>query len=227
MGSEKHPKLKYIMRIIFMSMAFFGVADHLLKQNLSGFVNAISYFTILSNIMCFLVLLYAVIRRNKVGRKFNIVYGGALLSITLTFFVYNFVLANTDFTMRAMQYVKVDEGDIFVHYLVPFVMWIDFVWIMPHRVFEKDYIVKWLIIPIMYFIMIMGKAEGLNYYNVSMAFKRYPYDFLNYDVNGIPYLVSFIGLFTLLCIGIGLVICMLDFVCGMFYTKNVVRKTIK
>ncbi len=224
MGSEKHPKLKYIIRIIFMAVTFYGVADHMLKQNLAGFINVISYFTILSNIMCFLVLLYAVIRRNRVGRKFNVVYGGSLLSITLTFFVYNFVLANTDFTMRAMQEVKVDEGDIFVHYLVPLIMWIDFVWIMPHRVFKKEYVVKWLVIPVTYFIIIMSKAQLLNYYEVSKRYKRYPYDFLDYDVNGIPYLISFIGLFTLLCIGMGLTICLLDFACRMFYTRNAVRK---
>lgn len=220
MHTESHQKLKFILRIIFMSMAFYGVADHLLRQSLSGFVNAISYFTIISNIMCFLVLLYAVIRQNKVGTKFNGVYGGALLSITLTFIVYNFVLANTDFTMRAMKEVKVDEGDIFVHYLVPLIMWIDFVWIMPHRVFKKEHVLKWLVIPVSYFVIIMSKANFYDYYNVSNAFKRYPYDFLDYGVNGIPYLVSFIGVFTLLCIGLGLIICMLDFVCGMFYTNR-------
>ncbi len=224
MNSVKNNKIKTIVRVMFMLIAFYGVADHLRKQNFVGFVNAISYFTILSNIMCFFVLFYAVVKKNRCGRKFNIVYGGTILSITLTFIVYNFVLANSDFTMRAMQEVKVDEGDIFVHYVVPVIMWIDFLWIMPHRIFEKSFVLMWLAIPMTYFAVIMTKAQTLISINAPKAFKRYPYDFLDVEVNGVPYLVSFLGLFTLLCIGLGLVICMLDFVMGMFYTRNAVQK---
>ena len=224
MGFVKNSKIKTIVRVIFMLIAFYGVADHLRKQNFAGFINAISYFTILSNIMCFMVLFYAVIKKNRCGRRFNLVYGGEILSITLTFIVYNFVLANSDFTMRAMQTVKVDEGDIFVHYVVPVIMWIDFIWIMPHRIFVKEFVPIWLIIPLTYFIIIMVKAQTLIHINAPKAFKRYPYDFLDVEVNGVPYLVSFLGLFTLLCIGLGLVICMLDFVRGMIYTRNAVQK---
>ncbi len=218
---------KKIARILFLLLTFYGLFGHLATVDLVGFVNAISYFTIISNIMCFIVLFYAIMLRGKYGKKFYIVYGGTLLSITLTFLVYNFVLANTDFTMRAMKELTFDVGDIFVHYLVPAVMWVDFIWIMPHKIFQKEYITTWLAIPVVYFVIIMSKAMLLTYFEFPNEYKRYPYDFLNVQVNGIPYLVSFVGLFVLLCIAIGLAICVLDFVCGMIYTKNVVRNAIE
>lgn len=223
---EKCGKTKRLYRVIFVLIVGIGLLIHMKDQNLAGFVNSISYFTILSNIMCFCVLLYSAVKRNAyASKRFNLVYGGALLSITLTFFVYSFVLANSDFTMRAMENVTFDNGDILVHYLVPAIMWVDFLWIMPHRIFLKEYITKWLIIPVIYFIITMIKAYGYNYFNVSDEFKRYPYDFLNIEVNGVPYLISYVGLFTLLCIGIGIGICVLDFVRGMIYTKKVCANT--
>lgn len=226
MCTSKMSKLKYISRIIFLIIIGIGLLIHIVNEDLVGIINGLSYFTIISNIMCFVVMLYAIVRNNcHESKKFNIVYGGTLLSITLTFFVYSFVLANSDFTMRAMKNVTFDGGDILVHYLVPAIMWVDFIWIMPHKLFDKSYITIWLCIPFVYFIVTMVKAFAYTYFDVSKAYKRYPYDFLDVEANGVPYLVSFIGLFTLLCIAIGLVICMLDFVGGMIYTKKVCAHT--
>ena len=227
MNNELISKHKQIARIVFLLLSSYGLVSHLLTVDFAGFINGISYFTMLSNIMCFMVLLYAVIKNGNYGKRFYPVYGGTLLSITLTFLVYNFVLANTDFTMRAMKVVTFDIGEGFVHYLVPAIMWIDFLWIMPHKMLKKEYITTWLAIPVIYFVIIMSKAMLLTRFDISKEYKRYPYDFMNVEVNGIPYLVSFLGLFVLLCIGIGLAICVLDFVCGMFYTKNVVRNAIE
>ncbi len=219
-------RMKYVTRIIFLIIISIGLLMHIVNEDLAGIINGLSYFTIISNIMCFAVMFYAVVRKKcHEGKKFSIFYGGALLSITLTFFVYSFVLANSDFTMRAMKTVTFDSGDILVHYLVPAIMWIDFVWIMPHKLFDISYITIWLSIPVVYLIVTMVKASAYSYFDVSSAYKKYPYDFLNVEVNGLPYLVSYIGLFTLLCIAIGLVICMLDFVGGMFYTKKVYAHT--
>lgn len=220
MCSKQISTFKFVARIIFIFIIGTGLLSHMSDQDFVGLINGISYFTMISNVMCFCVLFYAVIRRNKCGTRFNIVYGGALLSITLTFFVYNFVLANSDFTMRAMKKVTFDTGDILVHYLVPAIMWIDFLWIVPHKIFNRSYITLWLLIPVVYFIITMTKARAYNHFGAPKSYRRYPYDFMDVDVNGIPYLVSFVGLFTLLCIGIGIVICMLDFVQGMFYTKK-------
>lgn len=210
-----------IIKIIFAVIAGYGIYDHLKGLSQPDIVNSLSYFTMQSNILCFVILIISIVNNGERSKNFDILYGVSVVSITLTFFIFNFVLANSDFTMRAMQEeVTVDTGDIFVHYLVPVIMWIDFIFFTPHRIFSLSYVTKWLVFPVVYFLAVMSKAMLLTYYNVEKTYKRYPYDFMNTEINGWPYLMSYIGIFTLVCIVIGCVICVLDFVLGMIYTKK-------
>ena len=123
------------------------------------------YYTILSNLVCFIYFLILTIRLGKGFRAFKEApsYGSSLkgaftLMITITFLIYHFVLAPTLFTM-ATDYVVYSVKDIIVHYYVPIMVILD--WLL----FDKKNSYKWydplcwLIIPFSYFIFTVIRAQ--------------------------------------------------------------------
>ena len=158
-----------------------------------------SYFTIQSNVMC-LILLFFELRKEPPA----LFRGLAVVCISLTFLVYNFMLRPADFTIANMGNIK-NISNLFAHYLVPACVWIDYLLFSPKGGMKAYYPLIWICWPILYlaYIMLVYKPMGGTFI-VEGKLCTVPYFFLDIEVLGA-------GGVTLWCIAIAAVILLLSY----------------
>jgi hypothetical protein len=154
-----------------------------------GFPNAwnlglMKFYTVLSNVLCFVFLVAAAIhvavQREKSGSRGAATYmprfkGAVTIAITVTLLVYQFMLADTPFSMNG------GAGNFLVHLLTPVLVILD--WLLfdekgHYDVFDP---LRWTVIPLCYLAYALIAAPlGVTYIQGS----RYPYFFLDVDLLG-------------------------------------------
>lgn len=151
-----------------------------------------SYFTILSVLLALTYFSALVITsRGKRSAAENVgvglapalahFKGGVTLAVTITMTVYHFLLARVIFEM--VGYKPFSPNDIIVHYAIPLMVILDWLLFDPKPTYGPADPLKWLGIPLVYFIFAVlraqlgGELRGVN--------SRYPYFFIDIDALGI------------------------------------------
>ena len=163
-----------------------------------------SYFTIQSNVMCLIMLAW------KLKKEPPALFRGlAVVCISLTFLVYNFMLRPADFTIANMGNLK-NISNLFAHYMVPAFVWIDYLLYTPKGGMKWYYPLIWLCYPLLYlaYIMLVYKPIGGTFI-VEGEVCKVPYFFLDTEILGI-------GGVTLWCLAIAAVILLLSYLFLLF-----------
>lgn len=204
--------ITYTYRIIYLVICGIGILMHVDLFNFNENVRMFSFFTLQMNLICFVTYiilaketsielkhpLSASIHRNR----FLNLRGMVLLAIIIVFLAYNFVLRNTGFTMLKDCPTTITINDIYVHYLVPGMTFLDWLLFQPKGNFTIIDPFIWLILPLGYYCII----------NIKTVFTSagYPYYFINIDELGLNTVLNNAFLFTIICLILGYLIVILD-----------------
>ena len=170
-----------------------GVMINIFKSNIAS---TIAYFTIQSNLLCAIlsgVTLAREIKQNNSREKEYIFFKGmALVSILLTFFIYNFVLKPTLDMANSARKESFDS--ILLHVAVPLLMFGDFLFFEKKDLYKWWHPFAWALFPVFYIVYtaIYKALGGLYIYGSSAA--KFPYFFLDYETYGF----GMVGLWILL-----------------------------
>ncbi len=196
----KNRIFQLIYHVIFLMICLIGILDCfnlLIEQKLN--LDALVYYTTLSNILCFIVIFLISVKNYK-DIKENKIYGKnehymhlkfySTIIILITFIIYNFLLVDNMFTKGWSQI-----GNLTKHILSPLLFVIDFYLFDDHKkVSFKDTLLT-LSLPLLYCSIIIFRGILL-----PSDFKGtiYPYFFLNIKEVGFNGLIRWILIFSVM-----------------------------
>lgn len=204
----KNPTSAVIFRFICLFSCAYGLALNIIPFNTSKFLHMMTYFTILTNMLCFYVFvccvfvsIYSMFTDKPARYSRNILFlkGLATMSIIVSCLVYHFILKNSDISYTTRGIMEVSKNDFFVHYLVPFVTTADFLLFQPKGHYKWTDPLKWMLFPLIYLTVIMF---------VNKYTEDYPYFFMNVKMYGVDTFYSALIALTLVCLvaGYGVVV---------------------
>lgn len=170
-----------------------GLPQHL---NLS----ILKYYTMLSNLLCFLYFGAALVYGSSVIRKsggrgsavlFPRFKGAVTIAILVTMLIYQFILADTPFSMGAGGS---SLSDNMVHLFVPVLVILDWLLFDAKGRFHIQDPCLWCLLPMIYWGYTLIAAQlGVTY----TAGSRYPYGFIDVDRLGFSQVALNVGLLLL------------------------------
>ncbi|HEU0002280.1 MAG TPA: Pr6Pr family membrane protein [Ktedonobacteraceae bacterium] len=173
-------------RLFFGLLTLAAIITQLAIHVQLGFnlVNFFSYFTNLSNILAAIVFIIGalyLIQQHEPTPTFNIIRGTSVVCMAVVGIVFSVLLRNEDLG-SLLPWVN-----ILLHYVMPVVVVLDWLYQPPNTKLVVNQVVFWLIFPLAYLIysMIRGSAVGF-----------YAYPFLN------PAKVGGYNIVALYCLGI-------------------------
>ncbi len=181
-------KRKFLIgaRLFFGLLTLVAIGTQLSIHVQHGFdlLNFFSYFTNLSNIFAAIVLIFSaiyLIRRREPTATFDIIRGTSVVCMALVGIVFSILLRDEDLG-SLLPWVNA-----VLHYIMPVVMVLDWLYQPPETKLAVTQIAFWLIFPFLYLVysLIRGSIVGF-----------YAYPFIN------PNKVGGYGGVTLYCLGI-------------------------
>ncbi len=174
-------------KTLFAVLALSSIALEIVTLQQRGVFNPanfFSFFTILSNIFAALALMVSAvfIHRGMRSRKLNILRGAATLYMTLTGVVFAVLLSDLDPSLLT----AVPWDNTVLHYIMPIVLFIDWVIDPPTSRLRYRHAALWLLFPLVYVTYSLIRGPIVNWY---------PYPFLNPANGGY-------GQVAVICVGI-------------------------
>ena len=173
-------KLDLLFKIIIVIVSGIGLY---LNFNLLTIRDSIIYFTIQSNVLCFLFYLIAVVlmitKKLKKNDMYYISKGMVTMAITITMFVYWLLLSSGD-GMEA--YMGHDLENYFVHLFTPLLVIFDYIILGEKGNLKKNYPFIWS------FILIAYSLFNVIYVFFGGTFAggvKYPYPYMDIDNLGL------------------------------------------
>lgn len=181
-----------LFEIFLVIFAIYGVYSTTAFQ-----ISSFMYYTILSNILCLIFFSFNIYYLKR-GKESNYhVKGGVTLAITITMLIYWFVLAPHGFIMNlTFQFF----GNLCVHLIVPLMVIFDWLIFDKKGMFSRIDPIRWLIIPLSYYIFTLIAASLGVVYPLG---GHYPYFFINPVVIGIPAVIRNVILLLFFFLGLG------------------------
>lgn len=175
-------------RLIFAVVTFVAIGYQLwVRAQLPAFValNFFSFFTIQSNIIAALVLLWGALRDQSqpTPLRVDLVRGAAVTYMTITGVVYGLLLSD----LQEQLQTTIPWVDVVLHRIIPLVMVFDWLIDPPDSSITIRDGLYWLIYPLLYAIYTLVRGPFVNWY---------PYPFLD------PNKVGGYGVVALYCVGI-------------------------
>ncbi len=199
-------KLSLLFKIIIVVVSGVGLY---LNFKLLSFQKSIIYFTIQSNLLCFIFFLTIVIltmtHKLKKGNLYYILKGMVTMAITITMFVYQLLLSS-DGGMGAYTGHALECN--FVHLYVPLLVIFDYIIFGTKGHLKKSYPFYWSFILIAYTLFdIIYVAFGGRFVGNT----TYPYFYMNVDQYGI--IGTFINciMIYIFFIGYGVIVQTIDY----------------
>ncbi len=179
-------------RFVFGLLTLVAVAAqliHLLKIPGYNVVNFFSFFTIESNIFAGLMLIVTAIlvHKKRYIEGLQMWRGAATLYMIITGIVYSLLLANADVD------TPIPWVNAVLHYFLPMVMFVDWLFLRPRKPITFSRAWVWLIFPVGYLIysLVRGSSTGW-----------YPYPFLNPTEHGYGRVVVMSVVIALVAVGL-------------------------
>ena len=173
-------KLSLLFKIIIVMVSGIGLY---LNFNLLSFRNSIIYFTIQSNLLCFIyflgLVLFTITKKIKKNDFYYISKGMVTMAITITFIVYWFVLVPEG---GIEAYVGHELENNFVHLFTPLLVIFDYIIFGEKGHLKKKYPFIWNFVLVAYVIFnVVYVLIGGRFANGSC----YPYPCMNIDNLGL------------------------------------------
>lgn len=195
-------KFSTIYKILIVVITGIGLA---LNFRLYGFLEAIVYFTNISNILVFLFYFgYFVLKVMKKLKKkdgYYIIKGMVTMAITLTMFVYQTMLSDsTD------AFLGHPIENMFVHLIVPLMVILDYIIFGEKGNLKKNFpfLWSWILIVYQLFVVIYSFLGG------TFRGKLYPYDYMDIQKYGILRVILNCTFIYIFFIGYGKVVQFID-----------------
>ncbi len=173
-------KISLLFKILIVITSFVGLY---LNFKIAPIKNNIIYFTIQSNLICFLFYLIIVILKLTGKLQKNQIYyifkGTVTMAITITMFVYESVLA-TSGTMGIYEEHMLACN--FVHLIVPLMVIFDYVVFGEKGNLKKEYPIYWSFILIGYLIFYI---IYVSFGGTFLGNSKYPYYYMNIEKYGL------------------------------------------
>ncbi|MCD7963624.1 MAG: Pr6Pr family membrane protein [Rikenellaceae bacterium] len=211
-------------RILFIILCLWGLYlnSGLGTGNFRWFI--FSYYTILSNIVCLLYYctsLIVNIKRISSGSG-TVTFsprleGAVVFCITVTFLVYQFLLVPYQFSM-VENYPVFSRSDILVHYVVPWMVIIGWIFFDKKGFFKWYDPLLWMIIPVIYFVFTIIRADLGDPLPVTGG--RYPYYFLDADLHGWNYVWKKVGELAVILVSVGYFLYFMDVILAKLQKKR-------
>ncbi len=205
-----NPISAIVYRAICLILCLYGIFLNLMPFSLSRITHMLSYYTILSNILCsvvFAVCIYISVRAlvhnkfAKYGRTIIFFKGLATMSIIVSFIAYHYMLTDQGLVVNTRGLMIIDGKDFFVHYMVPFFTLGDWLLFQPKGLIKFRQPLIWLSVPMLYLGIVMAKSTYLG---------DYPYFFMNIGSNGYGTFIKYIACIGAICIVIGFLLAFAD-----------------
>jgi hypothetical protein len=157
-----------LFRLVFGLLTFFAIGFQLKTLADEGrldLVNYFSYFTILSNLIGATLLLVGAARwRSPRSARIDLLRGGAVVYLTVTFIVFALLLSNTDVDL-AIPWVN-----SVLHEIIPVVVVMDWLMDPPAVRLTQRQGLLWLSFPATWIVYVLIRGAIVD---------RYPYPFLD------------------------------------------------
>lgn len=184
-------KIEWVYKILILIVCSIGIY---LNCKALQFGNAIVYYTIQSNILCFSVYLIIIIMHflNKLEKNgfYYFIKGLATMSITLTMVVYQLVIRSSGVEMPGTAI----SNDL-VHLVVPIMIMLDYVIFGEKGNLNKKFPLYWgisIIAYTLYCYILIG--FGVQFSGTG----KYPYPYMDPTTNGpLAVFISYISIYTL------------------------------
>lgn len=197
-------KLSLLYKIIIVIACGFGIYLNFKAFTVGG---AIIYYTVQSNVMCFIFYFITIILKLTGKLKKNSIYyilkGMITMAITVTMIVFQFVITDSGMT----AYAGNELASIMAHIVVPLLVMSDYVIFGEKGNLKRNYPFIWSATLVFYVIFdFVYVALGGRFSDGSI----YPYLYMNVEVNGLlKVVISCITIFVLF-IGYGTIIQTID-----------------
>lgn len=197
-------KLSLLYKIIIIIACGFGIYLNFKAFTIGG---AIIYYTVQSNVMCFIFYFVTIILKLtgklKKNSNYYILKGMVTMAITVTMVVFQFVITDSGMT----AYAGNELASIMAHIVVPLLVMSDYVIFGEKGNLKRNYPFIWSSTLVFYIIFnFVYVALGGRFGDGSI----YPYLYMNIEVNGLlKVIISCITIFVLF-IGYGTIIQTID-----------------
>ena len=167
-----------------------------------------AYYTIVSNAVCVIYFLAAIIFGRGRSRFLPRINGAVVMCIMLTMLVYHFMLSGAGFSMAGTS----ATANTLLHYISPSMAMIDWIVFSEKGRFRVYDPILWTIIPIAYLAVIMIWGDYVAWY---------PYYFLDISVMGVKNVILYVA--ALMCAYVlgGYLLCGLDKLTGRVSERTV------
>ena len=187
-----------IFKLFVLGIASFSLYLHIDIDDLPNTFRFFGYFTVLSNLFCFIILLLNIIKMiyNRISFSekytalkeyshfFVLFKGMSLMSIILTFFIFHYMVANYKYPLLINNILNLPIKDLFAHYLLPLFYVIDWLLFAPKGLQKLNAPFIWTLYPFVYLIFTFVRLYQVpesSYFHLNEA----PYFFL--DINKLGY----------------------------------------
>lgn len=205
----KNRTSKIVLRSAFLAIGIIGVLASLGLFGYNYRESFYVYFTNLSNYLCFGIMLakFIFVLQNKDdpdATLFQLLDFAAVLSILLTFFVFNFILA--DYHYGSNPAAKYEISSVLYHVVLPLMFTADWLFFHKRNGIRLYYPLASVIIPMVYgsYIYIRAALPGVQ--GVI-----YPYFFLNINSFGTENVIKWLIVMLLVYIAAGYALCFISY----------------
>lgn len=170
-------KIEWIFKLIIAVTSCIGVCLNFKLFTIKG---ALIYYTVQSNLLCFIfyfvILLLYILKKLKKNNMYYIFKGMVTMSVTITMIIYQFFLSSNG------TYAGHEFTSILVHLIVPLLTIFDYIIFGEKGNLKKTYPCIWNITLVFYLIFdIVYVCLGGTFNNLN----NYPYFFLNINKYGL------------------------------------------
>ncbi len=209
---------RIIFRFVLLMMCAISLVLHFKIDDEIFNSEEFSYFTVQSNIFCFVMITVLVLRELH-GKSLTtsvIVYfhGMATAAILSTAYIYHFFESVNKYSLEQNGIISIPAMDLFGHYVVPLLFVTDWFLFRPKGLVQRNYIFKWLAFPIVYLLCFLSRCT----FNEETAFRKvekFPYYFLDYETLGPVNFGKYIFIITLIMLTINTILYTLDYIFAM------------
>jgi len=203
-----------IYRCLILAASSAGLGLNLFIRQGRFDSQSLIYYTNLSNLLCFLYFVPLVARmaiRLRDGAAGAVTLlprlkGAFTLMIAVTILVYHFVLAGGN--VPAYNGTQRWMANMLLHYAAPAMVILDWILFDPKRVFRWFDPLLWLILPLLYAIFTLIRAEIGG--EMGGRGSRFPYFFLDVDALGWSQVLGYVGVIALVFTALGYIMLLLD-----------------
>lgn len=208
-------RFKQLYRLLFLLICEAGIILQYAGMAGTGSLKMLSfYYTILSNILCFVYFAVLLIAQRK--KENALIKGAVTMCIAVTGLVYHFMLNGLMGTTAGAPLTALSVSNILVHYVVPAMVVLDYFLFMPKGQYKSLYPLAWLVLPYAYLVFAMVRAEvsSSTFTGFGGTLSRYPYPFLDVDLYGWDKVILIVFAITVAFIALGYLAFVVDRLLG-------------